>query len=582
MDLRNLILIILIILPISLSAETHVSGEVWGVWGPEGNPYIVDSTLVIPNRQVLTLEAGVEVYFSGPDSLKVFGTFNAFGTENDSIIITHISEDYWRGIWFDSPDDTCRFEYCSVTHFTEGFDIDYGSLTVSNSFILEDFDITVTDIFDASHSFLRLSDCTILNYPGYGRIETYYSSLEVINNTFEQLMVYPIYTNVIITGNTMTTSVFSIEAIYTTSVYAEISGNIIYGDIRLISASGFFNNNFVGGDLDIFYCSDFECMGNEPIADDFELWIYGSNGIECFYNIFITEGNGIEIYNSSSVHCSENTIYAGWHGLRLNGNSDDILCENNSIYMDNSLPVLITDCDPLIQNNVLYTTSTFYPVIECRDYASPQIISNSLFGNGIECHYSDPIIKNNILLGEDGIVCFSGSAPIIDYNCLWTENNYEGCEPGENDIIADPLFIGGEPFDFYLQPMSPCIDTGDPSLPLDPDSTLPDRGALYFDHNVWVDNYPSIAPNRPMFIDCYPNPFNPATELTYTLPSSGEVSLTIYDIQGREVDVLFDGFQSAGSYKITWNAGNLPSGIYFARLSTANGQTQTQKLVLMK
>lgn len=80
----------------------------------------------------------------------------------------------------------------------------------------------------------------------------------------------------------------------------------------------------------------------------------------------------------------------------------------------------------------------------------------------------------------------------------------------------------------------------------------------------------------------FPNPFNPATELTYTIPASGEVSLIIYDIQGREAARLIDGFQSAGSHKITWNADNLPSGIYFARLSTANGQSQTRKLVLMK
>ena len=85
-----------------------------------------------------------------------------------------------------------------------------------------------------------------------------------------------------------------------------------------------------------------------------------------------------------------------------------------------------------------------------------------------------------------------------------------------------------------------------------------------------------------MGIEAFPNPFNPATELTYTIPLSGEVTLTIYDIQGREVSTLLNGFQPAGSHKITFDAEDLPSGIYFARLSTANGQTKTQKLVLMK
>ena len=80
----------------------------------------------------------------------------------------------------------------------------------------------------------------------------------------------------------------------------------------------------------------------------------------------------------------------------------------------------------------------------------------------------------------------------------------------------------------------------------------------------------------------YPNPFNPSTELTYTLPSSGEVTLTIYDLQGREVETLLTGHQTAGSHSITWNASGLGSGIYFARLTSENGTTMTRKLLYLK
>ena len=79
----------------------------------------------------------------------------------------------------------------------------------------------------------------------------------------------------------------------------------------------------------------------------------------------------------------------------------------------------------------------------------------------------------------------------------------------------------------------------------------------------------------------YPNPFNPETTLNWSLPKSGEVSLTIFDIQGRVVARLIDGYQPAGSHEITWNAQNFTSGIYFARL-TANDLTQTQKLLFIK
>ena len=80
----------------------------------------------------------------------------------------------------------------------------------------------------------------------------------------------------------------------------------------------------------------------------------------------------------------------------------------------------------------------------------------------------------------------------------------------------------------------------------------------------------------------YPNPFNPSAEIRFSLNVSENISLNIYDIQGREVSSLFDGFQTAGSYSVMWNAQNFSSGIYFARLSSENGLTQTQKLVLMK
>jgi hypothetical protein len=55
--------------------------------------------------------------------------------------------------------------------------------------------------------------------------------------------------------------------------------------------------------------------------------------------------------------------------------------------------------------------------------------------------------------------------------------------PGEGAISEDPLFVGTSPFSFRLTGDSPCIDTGDPSGSLDPDGSLPDMGAYFFNHN---------------------------------------------------------------------------------------------------
>lgn len=79
----------------------------------------------------------------------------------------------------------------------------------------------------------------------------------------------------------------------------------------------------------------------------------------------------------------------------------------------------------------------------------------------------------------------------------------------------------------------------------------------------------------------YPNPFNPTTTISYHLVESSYVSLTIYDLLGRIVALLTDGWQSAGQHEVIWNAAGLPSGIYIYRLET-EGRVLTGRMNLFK
>ncbi len=79
----------------------------------------------------------------------------------------------------------------------------------------------------------------------------------------------------------------------------------------------------------------------------------------------------------------------------------------------------------------------------------------------------------------------------------------------------------------------------------------------------------------------YPNPFNPSTTISYKLSSNGNVSLKVYDILGNEVTTLMNGFQNAGSYKISFDASRLASGVYFYKLQTSNF-VQVRKMMLLK
>ena len=79
----------------------------------------------------------------------------------------------------------------------------------------------------------------------------------------------------------------------------------------------------------------------------------------------------------------------------------------------------------------------------------------------------------------------------------------------------------------------------------------------------------------------YPNPFNPTTTLSFSIPVDSEVILSIYNLQGREVSSLIEGNMDAGYHSVVWNADSYSSGVYFVKMMTAEF-TKTQKIMLMK
>jgi hypothetical protein len=79
----------------------------------------------------------------------------------------------------------------------------------------------------------------------------------------------------------------------------------------------------------------------------------------------------------------------------------------------------------------------------------------------------------------------------------------------------------------------------------------------------------------------FPNPFNPGTTFRYLIPIQSKVVIKVYDILGNEVATLLDEEKSVGTYELTWNAEQLPSGVYFYQLR-AGDFTQTKKMILLR
>ena len=89
-----------------------------------------------------------------------------------------------------------------------------------------------------------------------------------------------------------------------------------------------------------------------------------------------------------------------------------------------------------------------------------------------------------------------------------------------------------------------------------------------------------------MLIGCYPNPFNSHTVIRFSLPERNDVSLSVYDLLGRELIILAQGEWEAGTHLLHWDGRDrqgrlLPSAVYLYRLR-AGGRIQTRKLLVLK
>ena len=106
--------------------------------------------------------------------------------------------------------------------------------------------------------------------------------------------------------------------------------------------------------------------------------------------------------------------------------------------------------------------------------------------------------------------------------------------------------------------------------------------SLYIEGIVGVETSQiNSTPDNYTLFQNFPNPFNPTTKISYSIPKAGKVNLKVFDMLGREVTTLENEEKPAGNYEITFNASDLPSGVYFYRLK-AGSFTESKKLILLR
>jgi len=246
--------------------------------------------------------------------------------------------------------------------------------------------------------------------------------------------------------------------------------------------------------------------------------------------------------------------------------------------------------------NILYDNiDTAYGDYNCMILAQDteiEIVNNTFYGNittgGMavfaEDHHTYPgIIINNIFWGN-----YYGYGDIfqtwgVDINVLY--NDIQGGWPGISNIDVDPMFVDPANNDFHLMPGSPCIDAGHPGYPYDPDGTIADMGALYFDQTVGI-KLPPMLPREITLHQNYPNPFNVGTKISFFVYDQTEVTINVFDMLGRRVCSLLDKQLQAGKYNITWDGRSdtgepMSSGVYFYNLKTDSFE-DSRKMVILK
>jgi hypothetical protein len=341
-------------------------------------------------------------------------------------------------------------------------------------------------------------------------------------------------------------------------------------------------------------CSGFYCDCNESSGLKLFNVTISNNHIESgiggirLYNCLDAELTNVNILNNSAATF-------GLGGIEIWG-GDLIL--TNVLIADNSGPVGGITAGAsnveLVNVTVVNNTGSLYGGLVIHDQSAISLKNCIFWGNSpqeIAFYHNTPgslsVSFSDIQGGEAGIFNPNGS-PV-----QWLEGN----------IDEDPLFADGL-LPFTLLSGSPCIDAGDPDTVYnDPEDSnkpgyalWPAMGTVRSDKDAyggpntiyWIvtaveddKNEDLQQPTEFSLSQNYPNPFNPSTTIKYAIPKRTSVGLILYDILGREVEVLVNEDQDAGQYKINLNAGGLASGIYFYQLQ-AGSFIETKKMILMK
>ncbi len=153
------------------------------------------------------------------------------------------------------------------------------------------------------------------------------------------------------------------------------------------------------------------------------------------------------------------------------------------------------------------------------------------------------------------------------------------------NLDANPLLVDANGGNYSLQANSPAIDAGDPTLPFDPDGTIADLGAFFFDQGG-ATGAPDVAGADLGHVAAAPNPFRNSTAITLVTEREARVQVDVIDVRGRLVKRLADDVRAPGPVRVEWDArdesgARVAAGVYLARI-VVGGTARTAPIVLVR
>jgi len=303
------------------------------------------------------------------------------------------------------------------------------------------------------------------------------------------------------------------------------------------------------------------------------------------------DGGGIDCWNYSrptleNIRVSENIASDGYGGGIQVDNSTPTFIKvtvNGNMASYGGGIAILGDSNPKFVNVTISDNNASMGGGIVFDGAIATVLNSILWDNWPqEIFYTDwslssiaTIAYSNVKGGQEEIVTNNNGT------INWLNGN----------VRNDPLFIDPENDDFNLQEGSPCIDTGTPfyiwqgdtliNLPVYAyEGNAPDIGAYESPYTVGII-VGDFFPTEFALFQPYPNPFNPATTIEFSIPLSGIVTLTVYDVLGRRVETILNEFRDIGYHKVQWSASDVPSGIYFIQMN-ADGFHQVKKVLVVR